>query len=198
MSNRVTLDIRGVNESMRVLKEFDREYYEAVRSELADVLQPVVQDARGMYPDQPLSNWGPWRASGLNPTRTGARGTQAGRNLSYTGSSLRSRVRADVSRRSRRFEGGGRVTNIAGVTQWSPAGVIMETAGMETDSVFARNLSGALGSYAAPDPLGGRILPRAVRRNLKAVQAELGRVIDAAVKRAQQKLDAAGGVLIKR
>ncbi len=189
MSNRVTLDIRGVNESMRVLKEFDREYYEAVRSELADVLQPVVQDARGMYPDQPLSNWGPWRASGLNPTRTGARGTQA---------SVRSRVRADVSRRSRRFEGGGRVTNIAGVTQWSPAGVIMETAGMETDSVFARNLSGALGSYAAPDPLGGRILPRAVRRNLKAVQAELGRVIDAAVKRAQQKLDAAGGVLIKR
>jgi len=197
VSTEATLQVQGLNESMRVLKEFDEEYYNQVRGDLVEALQPVVTDARSSYPDLPLSNWGPWRASGLNPTRTGARGTQSGRNLSYTGSSVRSRLRADVSRRSRRFEGGGKVTNIAGVTQWSPAGVIMETAGMETDSVFARNLSNALGSLGTPDPMGGRILPRAARRNLRAVQAEIGNIIDEVIKRAQEKLDAAGGVLIK-
>lgn len=198
MSNRVTLDIRGVNESMRVLKEFDREYYEAVRSDMVKALEPIVADARGMYPnDNPISNWGPWKASGLNPTRTGAKGTQAGRNLSYIGSKADSRLRADVSRKSR-FTAGTRIKNIAGVTQWSPAAVILERAGTETRSVFSDNVDDELGAFARQDPLGGRILPRAVRRNLKAVQAELGRVIDAAVKRAQQKLDDAGGVLIKR
>lgn len=192
----MTIRVTGVNETMRVLAEFDREYYEAVRGDMVQALQPIVTDARSMYPDQPLSGWGPWRASGLNPTKTGARGTAAGRNLSYSGSSVRSRVRADVSRKSR-FAGGTRIRNIAGVTQWSPAGVILELAGTRTGSAFADNVDADLGAFAAPDPLGGRILPRAARRNLKAVQAELGRIIDNATTRAQRKLDAAGGVLIK-
>ena len=190
----VSITVEGLNDAMRILKEFDQEYYDTVRKELVEALQPIVTDARSSYPDLAMTNWGPWVASGLNPTRTGAKGTAAGRNLSYRGSQVGRRVRADVSRRRGEIRG-TRFTNIAGGTQWSTAGAIFELAGRQTDSPFADQVAAA--ANAPDDPLGGRILPRAVRRNLRAVQQELGRIIDRLMNDTQRKLDAAGGVLIK-
>ena len=193
----VRVEVHGVQSTLRVLKQFDVEYFNEVQSKLKGAVDPIVKDAASQYPSgNVLSNWGPWKASGLNPTRTGAKGTAGGRKLDYTGGNAARRIRANTSRKSRRTAS-GRAINLVAVTQWSTAGAILELAGAKTPSVFADNLARALGSNSSFDSLGGRILPRAVRRNFRKVEASVGEIIDDLMKRTQRRLDEGGGVDIR-
>jgi hypothetical protein len=53
----LALSLYNYDEFKKELKEFDPKLRRAMDKEIRNVLQPIANRARGLVPDQPLSNW---------------------------------------------------------------------------------------------------------------------------------------------
>lgn len=138
--------IRGLDASLRKLKEIDPKLEREAKKRLKNDVKPIVSDAKALIPGSPpLSRWVAPKNGG-----TDSGGTQ---RYNRTGSSqpipiwnsgaARRRIGSSVARK-RRKGFNGRMLLIS-VRQMDGAGEVFDKAGLKTNSVFTRNLSSKWG-----------------------------------------------------
>jgi hypothetical protein len=110
------VEITGYNETVALLKKFDKDSLKIMNKEIYQVLKVTQMDARSQVPNTPpsgLSNWG--KTSG---------GAWAGREYSPNG--VRMGIKTKIDRQRTK---GMWTSKTAFITQSDPAGAIYETAG---------------------------------------------------------------------
>ena len=106
-------EIKGAIELRKAIKKFSPDLAKEVRKELANLLAPVVQNARGFIPSQaPISGWGKASIDGRFPLWNTS---QAKRGIGY---------KTTPSKPNRQG-----FTSLARIVNASPSGAIFETAG---------------------------------------------------------------------
>ena len=113
------VEITGYNETVALLKKFDKDSLKIMNKEIYQVLKTTQLDARSQVPNNPpsgLSNWGKI-----------SNGSWAGREYQPNGVRMGIKTRIDRQRVK-----GMWTSRTAFVTQSDPAGAIYETAGRKS------------------------------------------------------------------
>jgi len=166
------VEVEGLGRLVNQLEKFSPEVSKVLKTELKQAATGVVKAARGLYPNDGLSNWGMWTADG-------SRGGQnaGGRDLGYIGGMARRGVKVATNRYRR-----AGVTTAFGydVVSSTPMGAIYELMGA-TGAVMARNMNAK-----HPRPAGNK--PRAIFPAYYAAMPQALEQIEAAIRKAEQEV----------
>ena len=151
--------VDGVNKTLKVLKNLDPDIRKQFNKDAKEILQPVVDDAKGRYPNVYLS--------GMN------RSWQTGRIFPYTQARARRGVKVSVKQ-----EKDGTLLKI---TQTDAAASVIEFAGATTSNQLGRNLSTRFGHT-------GRVMWPAFVAHANDIQTGIQDLIDGVATRATVEL----------
>jgi hypothetical protein len=116
-SDRISIEVYGVAEAIKELRNLEPETYKRLTSDLRTSAVPVARAVGSEFPDEPLLNWG----------GTGERGKN--RFPSYNAAQSKAQVKPAVSTRKPRAAS---TYGILRLQQMSPAGQIYDSAGSVT------------------------------------------------------------------
>lgn len=121
MTVNTTTEFVGLKETIKALGKIDPQYRKDFNRDAKDIVKPLIADAKGNYPQLPLSGmkyaWAP-RGRAVFP---------------WTINKVRSGVKFKTSTRRSG-------SSVLYVTQSDPAGAIFEVAGKRSNVGFSRNL----------------------------------------------------------
>ncbi len=176
------MKVVGVAEAMRHMRQYEKDLFKEVKTQMDQSAQPLAQQVGGDFPDRVLTNW-----TGSEPTK---RRKEGKRFPTYEAANARGMVKPKV--------GIGRVRNgernILRIQQMSPGGAVLDGAGSKTDNIFVRNLD----TYAptkGKSKLGrsrSRVLYRGVEKRMPLVETIVARSIELTDKMVQQAINARG------
>jgi len=165
----VNVRVEGAAQKIEQIFRFDKELWKEIQDGVKGAASSTRAEAKTYYPDNGLSNWGPWLAAG------------SGRDLSYDAAAVRSGVR--VGFRSRRRQGFRQIS--AQVYNKNPAGAIYGLAGSRNRSgeFFNTNLNRKRGGSTTSR--GNSMWPRALTpawtNNVDQARREIGRGVERAI-----------------
>jgi hypothetical protein len=160
------LKFYGINETVRYLKEYEKDLYKSLRKDLVTKANPLAQLVGSRFPATPLSNWhssgGRRGAVDMPPYMVGK--AKAGvKPIAGTGSS---RGKGQVILRIQQKDAGGQVFDSAGRGNY-------ETSG----STFINNLDSKSRSKSKRGTPRSRIIFGAVKGNEKMIEQDVLEVI---------------------
>jgi hypothetical protein len=164
--------VEGAARKIEQIFRFDKDIWNEIQKGVRSATEGIVQEGRGNYPsDNALRNWGTWITA------------KGGRDLSFEPSRARSGVRSRFRSRGRQGfrEIRGQVYNK------DAAGAIYLLAGSRDKSgeFFNRNINnrrgGSVGSRG--DGTWPRALGPAWTNNVEEARDEIGRVVEAAIRK---------------
>jgi hypothetical protein len=135
----MNVEVEGIVELVNRISKFDKDVAAILTKEINAASRLVSDEAKAKTPDLGLSGWGQWfETKGTNAQRGVVQLQSSSRSISYAGSEVRSKIRPQLSKTSRR----GRLVAVkARVVTMSPAGAIFALAGSVDDSNdFKKNL----------------------------------------------------------
>ena len=141
-----TTHIRGLDASLRKLKQIDPKLEREAKKRLKDDVKPIVQDAKALIPGSPpLSRWVAPKNGGVMTSGTLRYNNRGGGQPIpiWSGNAARRKIGVSVARK-RRAGYSGRMLLIS-VRQRDGAGEVFDKAGLRTNRVFSRNLSAKWG-----------------------------------------------------
>jgi len=171
----LTLSLYNYDEFKKELKEFDPALRKAMDKEIRNVLKPIADTARGLVPDQPLSNWK--YGTGRYPENSDGNG------LPYWNPE---RARKGIKVQ----QGGRRKTGFANQAAWrisnlDGAAAAFEVAGRKKKNVLSESLrNSGLGKprrliwRAWYESKGWQTANKTIRDIVKFYEAELQRKFD--------------------
>jgi hypothetical protein len=137
------VEVTGLVEQLDRLRTFDRDTYDAMKSELASAGDDIARDAKRDTPEgTALRNWGPWNSATVaRKTRNSVRITQRKklRPIPYDGGAARSGIESRVDNK---FRKGRMLSAVVRVVQKNPAGAIWSLAGSDSTDWGATGGSG--------------------------------------------------------
>lgn len=176
------MKVVGVAEAMRYMRQYEKDLFKEVKTQMDQSAQPLAQQVGGDFPDRVLTNW-----TGSEPTK---RRKEGKRFPTYEAANARGMVKPKI--------GIGRVRNgernILRIQQMSPGGAVLDGAGSKTDNIFVRNLD----TYAptkGKSKLGtsrSRVLYKGVEKRMPMVETIVARSIELTDKMVQQAINARG------
>lgn len=134
--NRITIEVYGVAEAIKELRNLEKETYKRIVKDLQTSAIPLARAVAAEFPEEPLLNWGG------NGERKGK-----ARFPSYNSAQVFSGVKPSISTRKPR---GVSSYSILRLQQKNPAGQIYDSAGSVTK--------------ASPDSIGGRFITNIDKR----------------------------------
>lgn len=160
--------VEGAAQKIEQIFRFDKELWKEIQQGVKEATSGIRSDARGAYPENGLSNWGPWL-------------TNNNRDLGYDSAAVRSGVKSSF--RSRR-QGGFR--NISGlVYNKNAAGAIYGLAGSRNKSgeSFNTNINRKRGGSTSVRGNGTwpRALGPAWNDNVNEARRQIARVVEQAI-----------------
>ena len=160
------VEVKGAIELRKAIKKFSPDLAVETRKELANLLAPIVRNARGFIPSQvPISGWGKASGDGNFPLWNSG---QAKRGIGY---------KTTPSKPNRQgFRAVARIVNA------SAAGAIYETMGRKTpSSKFVQNQNNKYaGEFKGQNKDRGRVLFRAYDEDKGAARDGVLRAIEKA------------------
>ena len=160
------LQFYGINETLRYLKEYEKDLYKTLRKDLVAKAQPLAQLVGSRFPDQPLSNWlrtGERRGKARMPPYMVGKAKAGVKPISGTGSS---RGKGQVILRIEQKNAGAQVYDSAGRGNY-------ETSG----STFIKNLDTKSVIKSKRGKNRSRIMFGAVKGNQKMIEEDVISVI---------------------
>jgi hypothetical protein len=160
------LQFYGINETLRYLKEYEKDLYKTLRKDLVAKAQPLAQLVGSRFPDQPLSNWlrtGERRGKARMPPYMVGKAKAGVKPISGTGSS---RGKGQVILRIEQKNAGAQVYDSAGRGNY-------ETSG----STFIKNLDTKSVIKSKRGKNRSRIMFGAVKGNQKMIEEDVIGVI---------------------
>ena len=134
-----TTHVRGLQASLKVLREIEPSLAKDARARLRNDAKPIVQEAKGMIPDVPLSRWHSGTAKMQD--RKGQKTLRTGTGFPvFESAAARRRIALSITNKGVKGFTGKR--RLIAVVEKDAAGQILDYAGRKNSSnVFARNLS---------------------------------------------------------
>jgi hypothetical protein len=168
-----SINTYGVNETLRALRLFEKETFDALRTELVDEAKPLAQAVGASFPkQQPLQGWhktgrkGDSRLPGYNPAQAAAMVKPiAGTGLARSG---------------------GR--SILRIQQMSGGAQVYDTAGSRNAGQFIYNLDKHMRTKSRQKGYRSRVMFPAVKRNFALIEAGVRNVLDKVEKQTQRRL----------
>ena len=160
------LQFYGINETLRYLKEYEKDLYKTLRKDLVAKAQPLAQLVGSRFPDQPLSNWlrtGERRGKARMPPYMVGKAKAGVKPISGTGSS---RGKGQVILRIEQKNAGAQVYDSVGRGNY-------ETSG----STFIKNLDTKSVIKSKRGKNRSRIMFGAVKGNQKMIEEDVISVI---------------------
>ena len=160
------LQFYGINETLRYLKEYEKDLYKTLRKDLVAKAQPLAQLVGSRFPDQPLSNWlrtGERRGKARMPPYMVGKAKAGVKPISGTGSS---RGKGQVILRIEQKNAGAQVYDSAGRGNY-------ETSG----STFIKNLDTKSATKSKRGKTRSRMMFGAVKGNQKMIEEDVVDVI---------------------
>lgn len=164
--------VTGYNETVALLKKFDKDSLKIMNKEIYQVLKVTQMDARSQVPNNPpsgLSNWG--KTSG---------GAWASRE--YTPNGVRMGIKTKIDRQRVK---GMWTSRTAFITQSDPAGAIYETAGRKNphgqptaSRLYNKQRSTLKGFSQSNNPFAGEDFIKSIsRQSGLIVRGKQGRIV---------------------
>ena len=156
--------IRGLEETLRVLKQIDPELYKESRKRIKNDAKPMIQAAKDKLPDVPMSGWGVSRArmqdiKGRKTLRTGS-----GFPVYNPVSAKRGVI---LSIRNKRRKGYGGRSLLVAMVQNDAGGMIFDYARQSSNNnLFVKGLN-------SRNPKPSRYMWKAAEENMGSVNASL-------------------------
>ena len=160
------LQFYGINETLRYLKEYEKDLYKTLRKDLVAKAQPLAQLVGSRFPDQPLSNWlrtGERRGKARMPPYMVGKAKAGVKPISGTGSS---RGKGQVILRIEQKNAGAQVYDSAGRGNYQTSG-----------STFIKNLDTKSVIKSKRGKNRSRIMFGAVKGNQKMIEEDVIGVI---------------------
>ena len=164
--------VTGYNETVALLKKFDKDSLKIMNKEIYQILKAVQLDARGQVPNNApagLSNWG--KTSG---------GAWGGRE--YQPNGVRMGIKSKIDRQRVK---GMWTSKTAFITQSDPAGAIYETAGRKNpygqptaSRIYNRQRSTLKGFSQSNNPFAGQDFIKSIsKQSGLIVRGKQGRIV---------------------
>jgi len=131
-------DIRGVESTLKALKDIDPKLYRAAQKRLKSDAKPMLAAAKAALPPVALSNWKPPVQDTGGVSRSGA-----ARMPAYVGGVARRKTVLQIKREKVRGMSGRRT--LFRMVQRDAAGSVFDMAGKASQNLLARNLSAKFG-----------------------------------------------------
>lgn len=169
------LQVYGINETLRYLKEYEKDLYSSLRKDLVSKATPLAKLAGSRFPDEPLQNWhtsgGRLTSASRLPPYMGGKAQSGVRPVAGTGSS---RGKGQVILRIQQKDAGAQVYDSAGSQTKGARG-----AGATQGQKFIANLdkNKRLQSFGG-GKTRSRILFGAVQANEKMIEQDVVEVIN--------------------
>lgn len=159
----------GINETLFYLKNYEKELYQQLRTDLIETAKPLAAAVGAVFPAAPLSNW---HTSG---GRVGRR-----RLPPYNVSNARSRVKPVAGGGTRRTSTGG--VHILRISQMDAGGQVYDAAGNgnyeSPGSSFISNLDSKSSTKSKRGSTRSRVMFTSVRTNLPLAEDAVRKVAD--------------------
>jgi hypothetical protein len=173
--------VYGVAEAMRYMRQYEKELYKEVRTQMSTSAQPLAEAVGGDFPERPLTRW----------VGTPSFRRKKGKPFpAYEPSNARGMVQPKV--------GIGRVRNgersILRINQMSPGGAVLDSAGSKTDNIFVKNLD-RYSPTKGQSRIGvarSRVLYKGVEKRMPMVESVVSRSIELTDKMVQAAINARG------
>ena len=176
-----TLEIKGIQETMKALKEIEPDYAKQIRKDIKNAGAPVLTAARSLIPTSPpLSGMA---RGNLVRGRAGTKWSSEGANKGFIIKTNKSgqKARTVTFKSGETVDFAARPYNLLTLTQRDAAGSIWDHAGRRTKGRFVTNLQ-MQGSY---DPRAAEPGAEAAK---PAVEIEVLAIIDKVMKKTNTKL----------
>lgn len=172
-----TTHIRGLDASLRKLKQIDPKLEREAKKNLKRDVKVIVDDARRRVPSTPpLSRW-------VEPRRGGGADGRAGASRMPVWNGPEARRRINVVVRRTKVQGFSGRRLLVAVRQGSASGAVFDIAGRSSSNQFGRNLSAKYGQASRSMwPAAEQHLPE-VRASIKRTVLEIERQINAELRR---------------
>lgn len=159
-----TTHVRGLQASLKELRKIDPKLATAARKRLRDDAKPIIQEAKSMIPDVPLSRW--HAGSAKMQDRKGQKTLRTGSGFPvFESAGARRRIALSITNKSVKGYTGKR--RLIAVVEKDAAGSILDYAGRKNSrSQFARNLSAKNGKAS-------RFMWPAAEKHQDAVRASI-------------------------
>jgi len=160
------LKFYGINETLRYLKDYEKDLYKTLRKDLVTKAQPLSRLVGSRFPDKPLSNWhssGDRRGAARMPPYMVGKAKAGVKPIAGTGSS---RGKGQVILRIQQKDAGAQVYDSAGRGNY-------ETSG----STFINNLDSKSSKKSNRGTTRSRIMFGAVKGNQKMIEQDVLEVI---------------------
>ncbi|MEI8285762.1 MAG: hypothetical protein WCG15_00545 [Actinomycetes bacterium] len=134
-----TTHVRGLQASLKELRKIDPKLATAARKRLRDDAKPIIQEAKSMIPDVPLSRWHAGTAKMQD--RKGQKTLRTGSGFPvFESAGARRRIALSITNKGVKGYTGKR--RLIAVVEKDASGQILDYAGRKNSSnQFARNLS---------------------------------------------------------
>lgn len=173
------MHIKGLEETMRILREVDPELYKESRKRIKKDAKPMIQAAKERLPQVPMSGWG--IAAARQQDIKGRKTMRTGSGFPvYNPASAKRGV--SLSIRNKRVKGYGGKSLLVAMVQNDAAGIIYDYARKSSNNnLFVRGLS-----KRNPEP--SRYMWKAAEENMGSVHASMRDSIRDVEKRINRRL----------
>ena len=156
--------IRGLEETLRVLKQIDPELYKESRKRIKNDAKPMIQAAKDKLPDVPMSGWGVSRARMQDIKGRKTLRTASGFPVYNPASAKRG---VTLSIRNKRRKGYGGRSLLVAMVQNDAGGMIFDYARQSSNNnLFVKGLN-------SRNPKPSRYMWKAAEENMGSVNASL-------------------------
>lgn len=156
--------IRGLEETLRVLKQIDPELYKESRKRIKNDAKPMIQSAKDKLPDVPMSGWGVSRARMQDIKGRKTLRTASGFPVYNPASAKRG---VTLSIRNKRRKGYGGRSLLVAMVQNDAGGMIFDYARQSSNNnLFVKGLD-------RRNPKPSRYMWKAAEENMGSVNASL-------------------------
>ena len=156
--------IRGLEETLRVLKQIDPELYKESRKRIKNDAKPMIQAAKDKLPDVPMSGWGVSRARMQDIKGRKTLRTASGFPVYNPVSAKRGVI---LSIRNKRRKGYGGRSLLVAMVQNDAGGMIFDYARQSSNNnLFVKGLN-------SRNPKPSRYMWKAAEENMGSVNASL-------------------------
>lgn len=182
---KIVIEVYGVAEAIRELKDLDKKAYNRIVRDLKTSAQPLARAVGQEFPEEPLMNW----------HTSGERLKTASRFPPYNGAAVRSSVKVAFNTRLRKRSD---TVGIVRIQQMDGAGMIYDSAGKqsrlskqfpEAGRQFIHNLDKHLTTKSVEGQTRSRIMYPATKKHLKLLYPAIQESLDRTCKVIEQNIN---------